>query len=110
MTATANHARNVKRRGFEMDESILLEADRITSQDRQKDYGHPLDDYRRTAKLWSAVLGVEVTASQAILCMILLKVSRECNKHKRDNLVDVAGYAKCLEQVEERLKQEKIKV
>lgn len=86
-----------------MTESILQEAERITSEDRQKDYGHPLDDYRRTAALWSAVLGVEVTASQAILCMILLKVSRECHKHKRDNLVDMAGYAKCLMQVEEKL-------
>jgi len=86
-----------------MTESILQEAERITSGDRQRDYGHPLDDYRRTAALWSEVLGVEVTASQAILCMILLKVSRECNKHKRDNLVDMAGYAKCLMQAEEKL-------
>lgn len=43
--------------------------------------------------MWGAILGVEVTPVQVGLCMIALKISRECNMHKRDNLTDIAGYA-----------------
>lgn len=75
--------------------SICAEAERLVYGERGADYGHPLDDYARTAALWSAIL----TAEQAILCMIAVKISRECNKHKRDNLVDGAGYFECLHRV-----------
>lgn len=89
-----------------MSENILQEADRLTGGDRGADYGHPLDDYTRTAAIWSAILGVDVTPEQAQLCMIGVKISRECNKHKRDNLVDIAGYARTLEMTDnERTKR-----
>lgn len=80
-------------------ETILQEAQRLVHGDRGADYGHPLLDYERTAKIWSAIIGHEITAEQAILCMIGMKLSRECNKHKRDNLTDAAGYAECLSMV-----------
>jgi hypothetical protein len=34
--------------------------------------------------------------------MAAMKVSREVNKHKRDNLTDLAGYAECANMVAER--------
>lgn len=80
-----------------MPETILAEAARLTSQDRQASYGHPRQDFERVATLWSVVLGVEVMPAQVALCMILVKVSRETHQHKRDNLVDIAGYARTLE-------------
>ena len=83
-------------------ESCLQEAQHICDSVRGADYGHPLDDWTRTAAMWSAVLGVPVTAEQALLCMVCVKVSRECNRPKRDNLVDIAGYAYCLERVQQR--------
>lgn len=83
-------------------ESILDEAARITSRDRQDVYGHPADDYGRTAAMWSAYLGVPVSAEQAMVCMILVKVSRLANTPgHRDSLVDIAGYARCIEMLEE---------
>lgn len=82
-------------------ETILREAQRIVGGDRAKAYGHPKQDFDRTAKLWSAVLGKEVTATQVALCMIQVKVSRECNAVKRDNSVDIAGYAMTLSMVNE---------
>jgi len=80
--------------------NILKEADKLTSGDRQADYGHPSEDFTRTAALWSAYKGVEFTVKDVPMMMILLKVSRERNKHKRDNLVDIAGFARTLEMVE----------
>ncbi len=77
--------------------SILIEANNTVHYDRMEKYGHPLDDYTRTAALWSAILGVEITAEQALLCMVTMKLSRECNGHLRDNLVDAAGYLECLD-------------
>lgn len=77
--------------------SILDEAGQITAGARRSAYGHPLDDYTRTAKIWSAILGHEVTPFQAQLCMIGVKLSRECHAHGRDNLVDIAGYAHCVQ-------------
>lgn len=81
-------------------ETILEEAQRLVYGDRGAAYGHPREDYTRTAKLWSALLGTEVTAAQAALCMIAVKLSRECHQHKRDNLVDVAGYAAVIDRIE----------
>lgn len=86
-------------------ESVTAEADRIVSLDRQEDYGHPADNFSQIANLWSAVLGVDVTAKQAILCMILVKVARENFHSKRDNRVDIAGYAKVLDLALEELER-----
>lgn len=86
-----------------MSQSILDEAQLLVSGVRQMRYGHPLDDYTRTAQLWSAILGVEVLPEQALLCMCAVKISRECHEHARDNLVDLAGYAACIQMtIEER--------
>jgi hypothetical protein len=86
-----------------MPETILLEAQRLVHGDRGADYGHPLEDFSRTALIWSAILGVEVTAEQVGLCMIGVKLSRQCNRPKRDNMVDAAGYAETVQMcIEER--------
>lgn len=86
-----------------MSETILQEAQRLVHGDRQADYGHPLDDFSKTAKMWSGILGVEVTAEQVGLCMCCVKISRQLNRPKRDNMTDLAGYAATVQMcVEER--------
>ena len=80
-------------------ESILFEAHNLVHGVRGEDYGHPYEDFSRTAKIWSAILGVDVTPEQVALCMIGVKISRECNRPKRDNRVDMAGYAETLDMV-----------
>ena len=82
-------------------ESILHEAHTLVHGDRGQDYGHPYEDFSRTAKIWSAILDKEVTPEQVALCMIGVKMSRECNRPKRDNRVDIAGYAEALDMVVE---------
>lgn len=77
--------------------NILQEAGKLVHGDRQADYGHPAIDWARTAKIWSAILGVDISPQKAIMCMVGLKLSRECSHHKRDNLVDICGYTHILE-------------
>jgi hypothetical protein len=90
--------------------SPLEEALRITTGDRQNSYGHPLEDFSRTAALWTSLLGEKlrskITPEEVALCMVCLKLSREMNKHKQDNLVDIAGYINCLHMLIEEKKYE----
>lgn len=79
--------------------SVLLEAQSLVHGDRGADYGHPLDDFSRTAKMWSAILGCEVSPEKVGLCMCAVKISRQCNRPKLDNLVDLAGYAETVRMV-----------
>jgi len=80
---------------YEQHEGILEEAIRITKGDRQACYGPPDQDFRRTAAMWSAIKGVAFEAREVALFMIALKLSRETHQRKRDNWVDIAGYASC---------------
>lgn len=80
--------------------SILDTAKVLTSGTRQQDYGHPREDFERAAQMWTAILssklvtGATVTDGDIPLCMIALKLARQAHRHKRDNLVDIAGYAR----------------
>lgn len=76
--------------------SPTKEAYELVGGARQSSYGHPLDNMERTAAIFSAILGTPVSAEQAALCMVGLKLARECNKHSYDNIVDMAGYAEVL--------------
>ncbi len=77
------------------EEDILEEAMRLTSGDRQASYGAPDQDFARTAKIWSALKGVKFEPREVAMFMIALKLSRETHQRKRDNWVDIAGYARC---------------
>ncbi len=94
-----------------MSETVLEEAQRLVTGDRGDAYGHPLDDFSRTAALWTALLadkllpGAEITAQDAIRCMIAVKLSRDVNAPKRDNRTDIAGYALCLQMADEEEKR-----
>ena len=62
--------------------------------DRQAAYGPPTQDFQRTAAMWSALKGVQFTAQEVAMFMICLKLSRQTHQRKRDNWVDIAGYAR----------------
>lgn len=74
---------------------VLTEAHELIHKDRQESYGTAAENLGQTAALWSALFGVEVTAHQVALAMILVKVARTSKSHHRDSLVDIAGYAGC---------------
>ena len=84
----------------ESGKDLALEAIRLVYGDRNNDYGHPLDDFSKTATMWSVILGVEVTAEKVALCMVAVKISRQLNKPKLDNIVDGIGYVMTLRECE----------
>lgn len=88
---------------FEREPSVLEEATDLIHGARQKQYGHPIEDFSRTAKMWEAILGVEVPVEKVPLCMIAVKMSRAVESpQKRDSIVDICGYAGTYEMVQER--------
>jgi len=88
-------------------ETILEEAARLTSTDRQASYGHPLDNHGKTAALWTAYLGKKLRspldAREVCWLNVLQKGSRDSYSEKRDNLTDGAGYLRNAEMITERL-------
>jgi hypothetical protein len=84
-------------------ETVLQEAQRLVYGARQASYGHPADDFSRTGRMWGAILGIDDIAPHLVgLCMAAVKISREVNAHKDDNIVDLAGYAATVDLVHRR--------
>lgn len=88
--------------------NVLAEAARVVSGDRQHSYGHPRENHGCTAAMWTAYLTRKYGADQHALdardvCMLnaLQKISRDANRPKRDNLIDVAGYMRNAEMIDE---------
>lgn len=77
--------------------SILDDAKHLVNTDRNAAYGHPLQDFQRVAVIWSGILNQLVTPEQVGQCLIGLKLARHCYQSTRDSLVDIAGYAECLD-------------
>jgi hypothetical protein len=89
--------------------NILEEAEMIIYGDREKTYGHPAVNLERVALLWQAYLAAavqdketfEFSAENVAWMMVLLKMARQINESKRDNLVDAAGYIALIERIED---------
>lgn len=73
---------------------ILNTALKLTTKDRHEDYGDCNIEFEKTAKVWSELFNTKITPTQVILAMIALKCIRQVFKNKRDNWVDIAGYAR----------------
>jgi len=89
--------------------TVLDDAALVVDGDRNHFYGHPAENHGCTAELWTAYLrrrfGADIPALDVrAVCMlnVLQKVSRDANRPKRDNLVDIAGYVRNVEQADDR--------
>lgn len=90
--------------------TILDTAARVTAVERNMDYGHPRDNLGNTAAFWTAYLrrcrvipedGPDLDARNVAMMMVLVKISRDANIRTEDNLVDIAGWARCAEMLQE---------
>jgi hypothetical protein len=83
-------------------ESILTEAKRLVEGgERNQSYGPPEMDFKRIAQMMNALFlgklapGEIFKPADVARIMICLKLSRSMWQSKRDNFVDIAGYAAC---------------
>lgn len=82
-------------------ESILEEAARLITGDRNKTYGSPTQNFQDTADVWNVLLaekfkyGEAITPGEVAMMMVGLKLVRSKAQPKEDNWVDIAGYAGC---------------
>lgn len=83
---------------------LLEEATRITTSDRDKQYGNPEDNFQNIAMIWNAYWnakhglrqGSHFNSADVAQLMILMKAARlATNPSHWDSLVDQAGYAAC---------------
>ena len=88
-------------------QDILHQVDGIISE-RGINYGDPSESFTQIAEIWTTLLrsqlapGQRLSASDVGLLMASLKIVRQSNTHKRDNLVDAIGYLTIVSRLEER--------
>lgn len=85
-----------------MTKSILTEAAEIRAGDRNADYGDAVENFENISELVHAISGSWVPPELCCIVHIATKLSRERHRHKRDNLVDLCGYADILERIMEK--------
>jgi len=76
----------------------MKEAWALTHGDRREAYGDARQTFSAYAMVWSGLLrqklkpGVTISAEDVTLMMAALKLCRESNAPRRDNVVDAHGY------------------
>jgi hypothetical protein len=87
--------------------SVMQEAQEIIHGDREQTYGHPAKNLNHIAEQWALYLlqkyGVPIDLQAEDVCwmMALLKMARQMNADKRDNLIDSIGYVGLIERIHE---------
>lgn len=80
--------------------------------ERMAQYGHPIDNFRAIAAYWRTHverkhgIAVDFDPDDVGAMMILLKLARDANQPKADNLDDISGYADCLRMTREAEERE----
>lgn len=78
---------------------VLEEAISCVCGSRDEQYGNPEDSFKMISQLWSAYLDEKlfepIRGRDVAVMMSLLKIARLAKSSKRDNWVDLAGYAAC---------------
>lgn len=81
--------------------ALLDEASDAITGDRNESYGEPTQNFQDTADVWNVQFrhllreGAEFKPAHVAQAMIGLKLVRMIKQPKRDNYLDIAGYAAC---------------
>lgn len=75
----------------------LREAARLIHSERNVQYGPPRENFDRIARIWSVILGIEITVEDVAMCLAGMKMARYASKsgYQPDTWIDIAGYAGC---------------
>jgi hypothetical protein len=73
---------------------LLREAEEITCGNRHMDYGDPVENHERIARIASEATGHQLTAHDVVMVLIAAKMARaRISPTKRDHYVDMMAYA-----------------
>lgn len=83
-------------------EKSILDKAKEVIDDREQGYGTVKKNFDTIASFWTTYLNGRSTihGGDIGMLMALMKIARQANGHKEDNLVDIAGYARCTEKYE----------
>ena len=85
----------------EGEKSILAEAEEVVNGSRHSDYGDARESFGRIATIASVMTGKELSPEDCCAVLMAVKLVRESFAHKRDNLVDLCGYAHIMNELNE---------
>ena len=88
----------------------LDDAAECVLRDRNTTHGEPEDSFPAIAVGWSALAGVEITATQACLMLAWLKIVRaNGNPDHWDSFPDLIGYGACAAECAEKARNRQSK-
>lgn len=102
-----DNAGNMSNPGNTESKSILDEAKDIRSNSRQSDYGDAVANFENISKIASLITGKELSPYDCVAVQIALKLCRQGFHRKRDNMVDLAGYADIMQLIVDKENGEK---
>ena len=84
-----------------MKREAFLDSVKTLLEVRENSYGDPTRHWEKVSRRWSHVFGNPITANDAIMCMMELKMERliETPGHL-DSIADIVGYAAILYELE----------
>ena len=86
---------------------ILNKAGNLITGDRKETHGEFVLNHLNIAKLWSAYLDKDITPSQVLTMMSLLKIARtKSGNYDPDNSIDAIGYLALDGQLRSKLNDE----
>lgn len=89
--------------------TVLDKAKALVHGDRNASYGHPIEDFSRTAEMLNGLFRDKLIPGDGFApadipkIMICVKLSRTMAARRQDNWTDIAGYAETGDWVEETL-------
>ena len=90
------------------EKSILAEAEEIVNGSRHSDYGDARESFGRIATIASVMTGKELSPEDCCAVLMAVKLVRESFAHKRDNLVDLCGYAHIMNELNENESEKEV--
>lgn len=86
--------------------TILQEAEEIINGSRAEDYGSVTENFTKIAVGWKEIFADgNFTPRRVALAMAWLKICRDVNTPKHDNILDIAGYAGCIGKMDNEANQ-----
>lgn len=85
------------------DNTVLEDAAIRVDYTAEEEYGPPEESHEQLARLWSALilpkLKQPLDPQDPAILLAAMKLLRQSRRKKRDNLVDLAGYARVMERI-----------